>query len=125
MCDFRGYEEPEMTKRRPVVVVSPHIARPVVLVVPLSQAQPREIRPIHIRLTKSYAFLSRGHVWAKCDLVAHAGRARLDRLYHDRRLVAGRASRLDRSDLHAIRRGVLHALGVAQAAVETNGDTDA
>jgi mRNA interferase MazF len=124
LCDFRGYEEPEMTKLRPVVVVSPQVARPVVLIVPLSQTQPRSVQRIHVRLSKRYAFLSRGDVWAKCDLLAHAGRARLDRLHHDRRFVRGTVSRLDGSDLHAVRRGVLHALGIAPFASQTAVDAD-
>ncbi|HTD37884.1 MAG TPA: type II toxin-antitoxin system PemK/MazF family toxin [Candidatus Limnocylindrales bacterium] len=124
LCDFRGYEEPEMTKRRPVVVVSPQLARPVVLIVPLSQTQPRSVHPIHVRLTRHYSFLGGGDVWAKCDLLAHAGRARLDRLHHDRRFVAGKVSRLDGSDLHAVRRGVLHALGIARVVPQIPPDAD-
>jgi uncharacterized protein YifN (PemK superfamily) len=42
-CDFTGFRVPEMTKRRPVVVLRPHKRnRKLVYVVPLSTAQARD-----------------------------------------------------------------------------------
>lgn len=52
VCDFSGFVEPEMTKRRPVVVVSRKIAsRPnLCTIVPLSTSVPEVILPMHYLL---------------------------------------------------------------------------
>jgi uncharacterized protein YifN (PemK superfamily) len=52
ICDFSGFHEPEMTKRRPVIVVSKPIAsRPnICTVVPLSTTEPSVILPMHYKL---------------------------------------------------------------------------
>jgi uncharacterized protein YifN (PemK superfamily) len=46
VCDFRGFEAPEMQKRRPVVVVSPRLRHRdnLCTVVPLSTTAPRTAR---------------------------------------------------------------------------------
>jgi mRNA interferase MazF len=55
VCDFSGLKEPEMVKRRPVIVVSPKItARPgLCTVVALSTVQPAKIMPYHVQLSLS------------------------------------------------------------------------
>ena len=54
MCDFdTGFQPPEMTKRRPVVVVSPRRRRAMTklcTVVPLSTAVPNQVEPFHHRM---------------------------------------------------------------------------
>lgn len=52
ICDFSGFVEPEMTKRRPVIVVSRKIAsRPnLCTIVPLSTTEPKVILPMHYLL---------------------------------------------------------------------------
>jgi len=52
MCDFDGYQVPEIVKTRPVVVVSPnHLIRPgLVSVVPLSLTPPDPVQPYHYQL---------------------------------------------------------------------------
>ena len=85
LCDFRGYERPEMVKYRPVVVITERLrgrSIDLVTVVPLSSranALPRPYQiPIHLNrpLSPAYSLL---HIWAKCDMLAVVTKARLDR----------------------------------------------
>jgi len=83
ICDFRGFQEPEMVKRRPVVIVSPnHLARPgLVTVVPLSTTTPNPIFPYHHRVKGSpVPGSSAADVWAKCNMVVSVSCERLDRV---------------------------------------------
>lgn len=96
MCDFRGYEMPEMVKMRPVVVISPNhmVHRGLVSVVPLSTTAPRLIKEYHCKLD-SNPVPGQGavEVWAKCDLLATVGFKRLDRIrLANRRYMVGRVS---------------------------------
>ena len=53
ICDFNsGFKEPEMVKKRPVVVVSPWARRFTELftVVPLSGTAPQVVRDYHVKL---------------------------------------------------------------------------
>lgn len=52
ICDFSGFSEPEMVKRRPVIVVSKPIAtRPgLCTVVALSTTEPPKVLPMHYQL---------------------------------------------------------------------------
>lgn len=52
ICDFQGLQEPEMVKRRPVVVISPRLRNRgnLVSVVPLSTTHPGDSYPYHHRL---------------------------------------------------------------------------
>ncbi|QPL37281.1 type II toxin-antitoxin system PemK/MazF family toxin [Thalassospira sp. B30-1] len=81
-CDYRGYEAPEMIKRRPVVVISPRKRQGPGLctVVPLSTTPPNlqtachvkiEIDPLGGRWTAT-------EMWAKCDMITVASFSRLD-----------------------------------------------
>ena len=49
VCDFTGLKQPEMVKRRPVVVISPRqrSGPKLAIVVPLSTSQPARIMPHH------------------------------------------------------------------------------
>jgi len=79
MCDFRGYEEPEMVKKRHVVVIRKHKTNSkLVSVVPLSTTAPDELMDYHVEIG---SMLKQGGetCWAKSDLVATVGLARLDR----------------------------------------------
>jgi uncharacterized protein YifN (PemK superfamily) len=117
-CDFRGFEAPEMVKRRPVVVLAAHKANSkLVAVVPLSTTEPKRPEPYHCQLRQSPVPDSRGAaVWAKCDMVAVVSTARLDLIrLHRRRAVGRRAymtERLDPEQFDDIRREVAHALGL-------------
>ncbi|MCY4375334.1 MAG: type II toxin-antitoxin system PemK/MazF family toxin [Spirochaetaceae bacterium] len=111
MCDFNtGFEPPEMTKRRPVVVISPRPKNRVGLctVVPLSTAAPNPVRRFHYLMAeRSLPPELRGQdSWAKCDMLCTVSLRRLD-------WVSGRrALRVLDEDLVAIRRCVAVALGL-------------
>lgn len=74
VCDFSGFIEPEMTKRRPVIVVSRKIdSRPnLCTIVPLSTTEPKVILPMHYLLVIDpplpYPYNSRQH-WVKGDML--------------------------------------------------------
>lgn len=79
LCDFNsGFREPEMVKRRPVVVLSPKIAaRPgLCTVVALSETEPHPRLPYHcqidIRPKLPDGFNSDG-VWVKGDMIYAVG----------------------------------------------------
>jgi len=83
-CDFnQGFTEPEMVKRRPIIVISPKIKGRdgLCTVVALSTTPPHPIMPYHAQLDinpplPSY-FDSKG-VWIKGDMVYSVGFQRLD-----------------------------------------------
>ncbi|AWL04256.1 type II toxin-antitoxin system PemK/MazF family toxin [Massilia oculi] len=74
ICDFKGFNDPEMTKRRPVVVISPkrkHSPR-LCTIVPLSTTAPRPVEKFHVRLQIEPALpepYDRAICWAKCDMI--------------------------------------------------------
>ena len=87
--DFRGFEAPELTKKRPVIVISPRLPyrSGLVTIVPISTTPPRTNVPYVCRLSKNYAPWGDPDVetWAKCDLVMNIGLARLQAFKVDRR----------------------------------------
>ena len=119
MCDFNtGFKPPEMTKRRPVVVISPRRRRlmsKLCTVVPLSTAVPNPVEPFHHRMNPRSVPVELGtqESWAKCDMLYTVSMERLDRVLVNR---DGRrvfiAPRVLNEDLDAIRRGVTSALGL-------------
>lgn len=85
LCDYSlgGFRAPEMTKRRPAIVVSPRLPRRDGLwaVVPLSTTPPERPLPYVVELVLVPAPaspFSASQVWAKCDMVATVGFERLD-----------------------------------------------
>jgi mRNA interferase MazF len=52
ICDFTGFVEPEMVKRRPVVIVSPRLRNrnELCTIVPLSTTEPHPIMAYHYKL---------------------------------------------------------------------------
>ncbi|MBC2836833.1 type II toxin-antitoxin system PemK/MazF family toxin [Paragemmobacter straminiformis] len=113
MCDFRGFEVPEMVKVRPVVVVSPRLPyrEHIVAIVPLSLTAPQRTYPFTVRLSKNYNPLETEDlpVWAKCDMLMNIGLHRLKGFKVDRRKWLTPQTTGD--DLAAVRAGVLAALG--------------
>jgi len=90
LCDYSkgGFREPEMVKRRPVVIVSPRLRHRsgLVTVVPLSTTAPARIADHHCQITllqplPGFPALS---CWAKADMVATVGFDRLDMFRTDR-----------------------------------------
>lgn len=83
-CDFnQGFTEPEMVKRRPVIVVSPKIAarKGLCTVVGLSTTAPSPVMPYHAQLDVNPPlppyFESKG-IWIKGDMIYSVGFHRLD-----------------------------------------------
>lgn len=125
ICKFDGLNEPEMTKRRPVVVVSPKSKDRwgLCTVVPLSTTAPRPVKECHYKLTTApplpEPYNSDWH-WVKGDMLYTMSFERLSmpligkddsgkRLYDDRVV--------SEEDLKAIRACVLSGLGFSFASV--------
>ena len=79
MCDFSGFQVPEMIKVRPVVVLRKHSQnRQLVTIVPLSTTAPDHMAGHHVVLP-SYLPGSALTCWAKCDMIYTVATSRLDR----------------------------------------------
>lgn len=121
ICDFSGFMEPEMIKRRPAIVISPRFRnrKDLCSIVPLSTTAPNKIMPYHCQinfpnpLPKPYTATT---MWAKCDMFCAVSFKRLffpcsgrdaggKRIY-DIRII-------DNSDLKKIRECVLHSMGLS------------
>ena len=113
ICDFRGSILPEITKRRPVIVVTPRLPHRATLctVVPTSTTAPEHPQPYHIRLSMNYHPNEPDDipVWAKCDLLTNVSMVRLDRFRIGQRKY--KTVKVSSEDLFAVRIGILHALG--------------
>lgn len=113
ICDFRGFEPPEMVKRRPVVVLgsNPRNQR-LVTVVPLSTSPPQHRQIWHHLIAGPLQPLSDHRViWAKCDMVYTISTARLFRVrWSDGEYVR---LRVDAADFTEIVRSVVAGLGLS------------
>jgi uncharacterized protein YifN (PemK superfamily) len=114
ICDFRGYEVPEMVKIRPVVVIRKHRSNSLlVTVVPLSTTAPDHMLEHHLEL-HSHLQGASPVCWAKCDMIATVSLSRLDRI--KRRDRQGKRvyviSQLDTDEFYAIKVAVRKALGL-------------
>ena len=114
ICDFRGYEVPEMIKVRPVVVVRKHRTnKQLVTVIPLSTTEPQALLGHHMEL-QSHLRGASPVCWAKCDMVATVSLARLDRIKtrdrQGRRIYV--VSQLETDEFIAIKAAVRCALGL-------------
>jgi uncharacterized protein YifN (PemK superfamily) len=115
MCDFAGFQPPEMTKTRRVVVMSPRSRThfpSTYIVVPISKTTPAPAEKWHWEFRPhSYQFFDPVEsVWALADMVTCVASHRLDRLRMN-----GRSFRaqIRKDDLQAIRKAVLAALGMS------------
>ena len=117
-CNFAGYIEPEIVKRRPVVVLAAHKRNSrLVTVVPLSTTKPDPVEAYHHRLLQNpLPDRQAADVWAKCDMVAVVSIERLELIRTGRRLPDGRREylvpKIGLDQFDAIRRGVVSALGL-------------
>jgi len=114
ICDFRGYEVPEMIKVRPVVVIRKHRTNSLlVTVVPLSTTAPDRVLDHHLEL-QSHLQGASPVCWAKCDMVATVSLSRLDRIRsrdrQGKRIYV--ISQLETDEFYAIKVAVRSALGV-------------
>jgi uncharacterized protein YifN (PemK superfamily) len=129
LCNYdTGFIIPEMTKRRPVVVVSPRLRRraDLVGVVPLSTSAPDTIELHHCRIELARplpAPFDDPVMWAKCDMLATVAHARLDRFKIGRRTGTGARARLyvsgqlDTEQLKAVKSAILCGLGLSSLTV--------
>jgi len=121
VCDFEpGFRAPEMVKRRPVIVVSPRLRRRdgLCTVVPLSTTPPDEELAYHHRIEFTpplpAPYDAPAH-WVKADMIytvgfhrlypLRRGKTEIGRRQYDNRVIAA-------AELAAIRRCILHALGM-------------
>ncbi len=114
LCDFsKGFKPPEITKLRPVVVVSPHHMHHAELytVVPLSGTAPHVTRECHYKFAENPILTNIGQeTWAKCDLVVTVARERLDRFKLSRGKYA--VYHVAEEELAAIRSCLKYVLGI-------------
>jgi mRNA interferase MazF len=111
-CDLGGSVTPEISKIRPVVVITPWYVRRAGLatIVPLSTQRPRRLCRYHIRLSAPAFPDAAVEVWAKCDLAMSVSYARLDRIQlRSGKFVTGFVSD---SDLQRIYSAVAYGFGV-------------
>ena len=122
ICDFNaGFKEPEMVKRRPVVVISPKIAmRPgLCTVVALSMTAPAPKMSYHFQIDIDPplpAPLSSTGVWVKGDMVNAVAFHRLDLIRESKDMQGRRKYRyepLNDEIVKKIRESVLRGLGLA------------
>lgn len=109
MCHFDGFVEPEMVKKRPVVVIARNRGNNnLVTIVPLSTTEPEVMETHHYQLPKNPVPAQRGKkCWAKCDMVATVSIERMDRLKDGWNRVVPEVTA---ADLNAIRLCVVSAL---------------
>jgi len=121
ICNFdTGFQPPEMTKRRPVVVLSPrrHNAQ-TCIVVPLSSTPPVPPEAYHHLLEEASLPKELRHspAWAKCNMIAAVALDRLDRVRDGRDDLGRRkyvAKCVSDADFAAIRAAVQVALGIGR-----------
>ena len=121
ICDFLGFSSPEMTKRRPVIVVSPQISNRVGLctIVPLSTTTPEKIMPYHyyleIRPLLPPPYNSPFH-WVKADMLYTMSLKRLSFPFLDNKGSGGKRRYdlrvLPEEIIQNIEKCILHGLGI-------------
>lgn len=116
MCDFDGFKPPEMVKKRKVIVLSRRSRERMpetYIVIPVSKSCPTPPEGCHVEFkARSYDFFDLAEsVWAKCDMVTCVAYHRLDRLK-----LHGRYTKtsLRKDDLEAVRKAVLHSIGMEE-----------
>jgi len=119
ICDYTtGFRAPEMIKRRLAVTISPKLKRrdALVTIVPLSMSTPAPVEPWHVQVPNDIPDpWGPGPRWAKCDMVATVGYARLN-LPHSKHRVTGvrqyHQIELDKAQVAQLRRAVAAAIGI-------------
>jgi len=121
ICDFKGYVQPEMVKRRPAIVVSPRFRqRPgLCTIVPCSTTAPHRPMPYHYELTLDealpcpYDSLTQ---WVKCDMFCTVSLDRLFLPYNGKDANGKRdyiIKIIDDADMQRIRECMLNAMGLS------------
>lgn len=127
LCNYNtGFIVPEMTKLRPVVVISPRLRKrdDLVAVVPLSTIRPDPIELHHCEINLKTVLPSPYEaptMWAKCDMLATVALSRLDRFRAGKRLGSSArvylSGQIDTPQLTSIRKAILCGLGMASLTV--------
>lgn len=116
MCDFQGFNEPEMVKVRPIIVVSPRLPyrSEIAAIVPISLTAPKHDLPFCYRLSKNYHPEETDDLpcWAKADMLLNIGTYRLSGFKVGRRKWTFPS--LTAVDLAAVRPAILCGLGLDQ-----------
>ena len=132
ICDFSGFVQPEMVKRRPAVVVSPRLRRRdrLCTIVPLSTTAPNPVAPYHFKLhvdpvlPKPY---DASFHWVKADMLYTVSFDRLH-LPFDRKDASGERKYdvrvIDESDLLKIQECMLHALGLTSSSFQSRDEPE-
>ena len=114
MADFSDLKEPEMTKVRPVVVVSPRLPyrSEIAAIVPISLTAPRHDLPFCYKLSKNYHPNEPDDLdcWAKADMLMNVATRRLSAFKVGRRKYV--YPTLTPEDLLGVRKAVLAGLGL-------------
>mgnify|MGYP000636856461 CR=1 FL=1 len=112
--DFTDLAVPEITKKRPIIVISPRLPyrSELVAVVPISTRPPVHDLPFVHKLSRNYTPWGDADLesWAKCDLVMNIALRRLSAFKIGRRNYT--YPTLDPEELKAVRRAVLAGLGL-------------
>lgn len=120
ICDFHGFVEPEIVKRRAVVVVSPKLKNRdrLCTVIPLSTTDPLVVMPYHYKLNFDKPLpppYASDFKWAKCDMLATVSFERLN--MPCRKLHSGRRKYIEvivsDDDITNIRKCMLHAMALS------------
>ena len=114
MCDFTSFQPPEMTKTRRVIILSPRSRThfpDTFLVVPVSKSRPSKQENHHFEFRpRAYAFFDAIEpVWALANMLTCVKKSRLDRMKINNRFSG---AQIRKEDLQAVRRAVLHAMGM-------------
>ncbi|QJR01060.1 hypothetical protein HH800_01910 [Sphingobium yanoikuyae] len=126
VCDYTGFSAPEMTKSRPVIIVSPRLRRrsDLVTVVPLSTTAPQTIEDYHFRIELAVPLpppFGAPEMWAKCDMISTVALTRLDRFKSVRRPHGGArtwlSGQLTKPQILAVKRSLLCGLGLSSLTV--------
>jgi len=112
--DFTDLKIPEITKIRPVIVISPRLPyrSELVTIVPISTTAPVHSLPFVYKLSRNYTPWGdeATESWAKCDLVMNVALRRLSAFKVGRRKYE--YPTLSPEDLAAVRHAVLAGLGL-------------
>jgi mRNA interferase MazF len=112
--NFSDLSEPEMTKIRPVIIVSPRLPyrSELVAVVPISLTAPRHELPFCHRLSRNYHPMEADDLpcWAKADMVMTISTRRLEGFKVGKR--KWEFPNLTNEDLTSVRQAVMCGLGL-------------
>jgi uncharacterized protein YifN (PemK superfamily) len=81
MCNFTGFNTPEMVKVRPVIILTKHRHNAqLVTIIPLSTTPPMQVADHHHELSANpLPGKQNVRCWAKCDMIYTLSIARMDR----------------------------------------------